>query len=135
MNEFRQKRDFNKKIFSPISVAVALIIAIILIISTFKIYIKSRNVQTKNDKMAQELADVEKRKAALEAEAAKISTESGLEEEIRDKFSVKKPGEEVLTIMEKRPEGDKINSGENQGFFGNLPRFLRGIWEFVKNIF
>lgn len=71
---------------------------------------------------------MEKRKAALEAEAVKISTESGLEEEIRGKFSVKKPGEEVLTIMDKSPGDDKINLGADKGFFGK-------IWEFVKNIF
>ena len=82
----------------------------------------------KNEKMAQEIADMERKKAVLESEAAKIGTESGLEEEIRDKFSVKKPGEEVLTIMDKRPGDDKINSGEDKGFFGK-------IWEFVKNIF
>lgn len=128
MNEFRQKRDFNKKFFSPISLAVISIIAIILLISTFKIYIKSRNVSQKNEKMAQEIADLEKRKAELEAETAKIGTESGLEEEIREKFSVKKPGEEVLTIMDKKPEGDKINGSEGRGFFGK-------IWEFVKSVF
>ena len=82
----------------------------------------------KNEKMEQELADMERKKAVLESEAAKIGTESGLEEEIREKFSVKKPGEEVLTIMDKSPGDDKINSGEDKGFFGK-------IWEFVKNIF
>lgn len=128
MNEFRQKRDLNKKIFSPVSLAVLSIIAIILLISTFKIYVKSRNVIQKNERMAQEIADLEKRKAELEAEAAKIGTESGLEEEIREKFSVKKPGEEVLTIMDKKPEDDKISEGEGRGFF-------RKILEFVKNIF
>ena len=110
MNEFRQKRDFNRKFFSPFSLAVVSIIAVVLIISTFKIYMKSRSVSQKNEKMAQEIADAEKRKTVLGEEIAKIGTESGLEEEISDKFSVKKPGEEVLTIMDKRPEDDKINS-------------------------
>lgn len=128
MKEFKQKRDFNKKFFSPASFAVVSIIAIILIISTFKIYVKSRNAQLKNERATQELADVEKRRAELEAEMAKLGTDSGLEEEIRDKFNVKKPGEEILAIVDKSPENDKINSDEGRGFFSK-------IWEFVKSVF
>lgn len=128
MREFRQKKDFNKKLFSPVSLVILSIIAVIILISTFKIYIKGRNVQLKNERMAQEIADLEKRKAVLEEETAKIGTENGLEEEIREKFSVKKPGEEVITIMDKKPEDGKINAGEGRGFFAK-------IWWFIKGVF
>jgi cell division protein FtsB len=128
MKEFQHKRDFNKKLYSPISLVILFIVAVLLIISTFKIYAKSRNTRLKSEKTKAEVIELEKRRAELEAEIAKTSTESGLEEELRGKFNIKKPGEEVLTIMDKRPEDDKINAGEDNGFFGK-------IWNFIKNIF
>ena len=128
MKEFQRKRDFDKKLYSPISLVVLSIIAVLLIISTFKIYAKSRNARLKNEKTKAEVVELEKRRTEMEVEIAKTSTESGLEEELREKFNIKKPGEEVLTIMDKRPEDDKIDSGRERGFFN-------GIWEFLKNIF
>lgn len=136
MKEFQDKKRIRKIIFSRFSLAVLLIILIILSISTAKVYLKSRKASLKNDQTIAQIEELEKKKKELEDRIAKLRTGSGLEEEIREKFNVAKPEEKLLTIIDKTPENDKINNEESEKeFFSNLPRFLRGIWDWIKNIF
>lgn len=128
MKEFQEKRKFRKIIFSRFSLIVLLIILVILSISTVKVYIKSQKAVLKNKETIEKIEELESKKMELEEKIAKLNTESGLEEELREKFGVKKPGEEVLAIIDKTPESDKMNSREEkQGFFSK-------IWGWIKNL-
>jgi cell division protein FtsB len=130
------KQEIKKSLFSNFLLVAVLIIAIILIISTIKVYFKSRKAVLKNDGVKTEITELETRKKELEKDVVRLRTESGIEEEIRKKFNVAKPGEEVLVFVDKNTESGKINSGkEKSGFFLNLPDFFGGIWSFIKNIF
>lgn len=128
MREFQEKRKLRKIIFSKKILVLLLFILIFLVYSTAKIYFKSREALSKNEKIENELAQLNQRKSELEKENSRLETESGVEEEIREKFDVLKPGEKVVVIVDKVPENDKINSGEETRFFGK-------IWSFIKNIF
>lgn len=129
MKEFQDKKRIRKIIFSRFSLAILLVILIILSVSTVKVYLKSRKASLKNDQTIAQIEELEKKKKELEDRIAKLQTEGGLEEEIREKFNVQKPGEEVLNIVDKSPENDKINNEESQkGFFSK-------IWDWIKNIF
>lgn len=129
MKEFQDKKRIRKIIFSRFSLAILLIILIILSVSTLKVYLKSRKASLKNDQTIAQIEELEKKKKELEDRLAKLQIGSGLEEEIREKFNVKKPGEEVLNIIDKSPENDKINNEESEkGFFSK-------IWDWIKNLF
>jgi len=129
MKEFQDKKRIRKIIFSRFSLAVLLIILIILSVSTAKVYLKSQKASLRNDQTIAQIKELEKKKKELEDRIAKMQTGSGLDEEIREKFNVQKPGEEVLNIVDKSPENDKIDSAEeNHGFFSK-------IWDLIKNIF
>lgn len=129
MKEFQEKRKFRKIIFSRFSLIVLLIILVILSISAIKVHTKSQKAVLKNQEIIQKIEELESKKRELEEKIAKLQTGSGLEEEVREKFGVKKPGEEVLTIIDKTPENDKINSEEeNRGFFDK-------IWGWIKDVF
>lgn len=129
MKEFQEKRKFRKIIFSRFSLIVLLIILVILSISVAKVYTKSRKAALKNQEITQKIEELESKKRELEERITKLETGSGLEEEVREKFGVKKPGEEVLTIIDKTPESDKMNNEESgNGFFGK-------IWGWIKNLF
>jgi len=135
MREFQEKRKLRKIIFSKITLILLLFVLLFLVFSTIKVYLKSREALYKNKKIKEELTQLNQRKSEKEKEIGRLETESGIEEEIREKFDVLKPGEKVVVIVEKKQEDDKINQEGEAGFFGNLPRFLREIWNFIKNIF
>lgn len=129
MKEFQEKRKFRKIIFSRFSLIVLLVILVILSISVARVYNKSRKAALKNQEITQKIEELESKKRELDERIAKLETGSGLEEEVREKFGVKKPGEEVLTIIDKTPENDKINNEESdKGFFGK-------IWSWIKDLF
>lgn len=98
--------------------------------SAFQVYIKSRSAVIKNDKVKKDLADLEKRKKELEERIARLETPAGLEEELRKKFNVSKPDENVLVIVEKGEEKGKIEEKEN-----TISVFFSGIWEKIKGVF
>ena len=129
MREFQEKRKFKKIVYSVWLQAILGIIFLALIFLTVKVYKKSRISADKSEEIKEEMAKLEKRNAELAAEAARLESESGREEEIRKRFDVAKPGEKILVIVDKIGEDVKINGAENKGGF-----FSR-IWRWVKNWF
>lgn len=101
---------------------------IILSFSTAKVYSKFKKAYDKNQETIAKIEELEQRKKELEARISALSSEAGREEEIREKFNIKKPGEEVLTIIDKIPENDKINNKNEDGFFS-------GIWNWIAGLF
>jgi cell division protein FtsB len=128
MWEFQEKRNLRKILFSKRVLVLLALVLTFLMYSTGKVYIKSRNAILKNEEIKKEKADLEQRKSELEKEIGRLQSESGIEEEVRKKFNVQKPGEKALVIVEKNNENDKINEGESSAFFIK-------IWKWIKNIF
>ncbi|MBI4692167.1 MAG: septum formation initiator family protein [Candidatus Terrybacteria bacterium] len=128
MREFQEKRKLRKIIFSKTTLVLLLFISFFLVFSTIKIYFKNRNVLSKNEKIKNELAQLNQRKSELEKEISRLGTESGIEEEVREKFDLLKPGEKVVVIVDKNQENDKINLGEETGFFGKILSFIKNIF-------
>lgn len=128
MREFQEKRKLRKIIFSKKILVLLLLILFFLVYSTAKIYFKSREALSKNKEIKNELAQLNQRKSELEKENSRLETESGTEEEIREKFDVLKPGEKVVVIVDKNSGNDKINSGKEAGFFGKILSFIKNIF-------
>lgn len=130
MREFQERRKIRKIFFSIPVIAILLIIAIFLLFSNIKVYKKSKEAIFLSSIVEQELAELEKRKLELESNIAVLQTESGIEEEIRKKFNVQKPGEEVLVIVDKAEDNAQINSKK-----GKITGFFSKIWKAIKSIF
>lgn len=94
-------RGNNKKIVYSGWVAIILIIVIfILIRSTWSVFQKERTTGDNLSGTNEEMAQLENRRDLLVKEIEKLNSERGIEEEIRDKFRVVKPGERMLMIIE-----------------------------------
>ena len=129
MRKFQDRRKFRKFVFSSLSFMVLLIISGFLINATFKVYIKNNNAVGKNSAVKMQIAELEKRKSELEAELKRLQTQSGIEEEIRGKFNMQKPGERVLTIVENESEDVNLNNNqENKSFFSNVWTAITNLW-------
>ena len=129
MKEFQEKRKRKKIIFSVHAIILLSAAIVFLFGSTVKVYKKSREAVFLNNEIKKELAELEIRKSELEAAVARLQTESGIEEEARKKFNVRKPGEKVLVIVDKETETGKLDSNEKlRGFFSR-------IWQSVKSVF
>ncbi|TSC77552.1 MAG: Uncharacterized protein G01um101424_346 [Parcubacteria group bacterium Gr01-1014_24] len=68
------------------------------------------------------VAELEKEKEKLSSDIAKLKTESGVEESIREKFGLAKEGEGLIVVVEdkSKKEAEESQSGGFLSFLKNL---------------
>jgi len=128
MREFQERRVLRKVIFSKFTFIFLTAVLIFLIYSAAKIYLRSRDAREANRLVEQEIESLKAKKTELEASVNRLQTETGAEEEIRNKFPVQKPGEQTVVIVNQENKNNPSANSSPSGFF---PK----IWQFIKNIF
>ena len=128
MREYQERRKVRKIIYSKWGFIFLFIVLIILVFSTSKIYVKSRNAALINEEISAALIELKNRELELESEVKRLQSESGIEREIRKRFNVGKPGEKVVIIVDKDEESNKIRQEKTGGFFLKT-------WRAIKKIF
>jgi len=108
MREFQQRRIFRRLMYSKISIFFLSIIFIFFAFSVAGVYRKSKEASQKNNEVKSELNELKAKKDYLENEINRLNTNIGVEEELRDKFQVAKPGEKVIIIL----DDNKVDTGE-----------------------
>ena len=99
MIDFQQKRQIKNIMYSKVFFVVLLILTVLLGRSTYDIYEKSKLSYDNYNRVKNDYDNLIARKSILESEIKRLKTDNGIEEEIRSKFSVAKPGETVVTII------------------------------------
>ncbi len=129
MREFQERRLLRKIIFSRFILIFLVSTLIFFAYASIKVYLRSRKAAEINELVRREMTDLENKKTAMEALINRLETETGAEEEIRSKFPVKKPGENMVVIVD-----EEVKIGDNSGE-SDSSGVLSKIWQFVKNIF
>jgi cell division protein FtsB len=112
MFDFQQKRQIRKVIYSRVTLFVLFVLVILLGRATYDIYIKNQLSQTDYNSVKKEYDDLTSRQAMLDSEIARLNTQAGIEEEIRGRFSVAKPGEEIITVVDDESTGTPESSSD-----------------------
>ena len=128
MKEFQERLFWRKIFFSKFTLILLTGILILFVYSTAKVYLRSREAAKVNDMVQKEINDLRAKKEELEASVNRLQTAAGAEEEVRDKFVVKKPGEKAVIIVDEGEKQENLPANIPSGFF---PR----IWQFIKNLF
>lgn len=129
MNSFKKKDKteiFAKKVvFSPIFLILFSIILAIFSVSTFRIYLKSRKLH--KERLEKEVMfETEKQKnEELKQKITEIQTPDGFEKNLRENLQVKKPGEEVIMILNPKEYGSKKNENTDK------ENFIAKIWKWM----
>jgi len=100
MVNFQQKKNIRKVIYSRITIFVFIIIVIFLVRAVYDIYQKERMSAKSVASVEENYNSLKARQSMLKSEIERLSTDKGVEEEIRSKFSVAKPGETVVVIID-----------------------------------
>ena len=93
-----------------------------LIVADWRTNKKRAELNLQLGTLQRELQDLEEQRQSLQAQISQVADESYLEEEAREKFNLKKPGEEVVTIL---PAEDEEVKQIETGFWGKM-------WEKLK---
>lgn len=119
MKKFESKKQIKSKIYSKTTLIVLIFLIILLIKGVFTLYLRNKESIVVRDSAQVRLMELENRRNSLNSEIEKLNRDEGVEEEIREKFNVAKPGENVVLIV---PEEIATTTPEKQGFF-------RGLWD------
>ena len=119
--DLQERRKIKKILHSNTALAILAVLFVILSISVIKMYSRNRIASAKYNEVRQQLEDLQARKAQLESDIARFKSGEGMDEEIRKKFNVAKPGEHILVIVDKNKENDKMdNVAGGGGFFSRI---------------
>ena len=129
-SRFRRSPRSYQTIFSSI-LLVVLTIGIIgfLIFTNWNINQRRTELNLRIEALKKEIQTLEKKNQKLRAEISQSLTEGSLEKEAREKFNLKKPGEEVVTILPPEEAEGKLTKEKSlwqrildpiRNFFGDL---------------
>ncbi len=82
---------------------MAVILALLVILgglSVVRAFAKEREAAKLRNQYRKELSDMESRETELNRQIENLSTDRGLEEEIRERYRVAKPGEELVVVVD-----------------------------------
>lgn len=84
--------------------------------------VKMETVKDNRNLAEEKFIELEKKKIELSSQIARLNTEEGKEENIREKFGLAKEGEQLIVVVEdKNPQKEpKDESGGFWGFFKNM---------------
>jgi cell division protein FtsB len=126
MNEFEQKRKIRKILLSPLVLIPLAVILIFVVRGTWAIYLKDLGSSAELNLAEERLARLRDREANISGMIDKLSTESGVESEIRDRFQMAKDGEQEIVILD-------AQKTPSVGATPSKPNFLQKIWNFFTN--
>lgn len=105
MIDFYQKRKLRAVINSPYTQGVILFVALWVGWSAYVRYDIAMEMVERREVAEQEAAALEARKEALEEQVQYLSSDRGIEAEMRRQFDVALPGEQVVVIVEEENDG------------------------------
>lgn len=112
MEDFRSKQKIRKRLYSRTTFFTLLLITVLLLKGVWGAWDKHRESRANLKNVEVELVEARNRESELATRIEKLETQEGVEKEIRERFSVTKPGEEIVLIVEEDLSGGGHQEGE-----------------------
>jgi len=108
MFDFYQKRKLRSVINSPFTQGLILLLVIWVGWSAYVRYDIAMEMQDRREVAEQQATALQARKDTLEEKVQYLSSERGMEAEMRRQFDVALPGEQVVVIVDRNDEEPEI---------------------------
>jgi cell division protein FtsB len=122
MRKFESQKQIKSRIYSRTTLVVLLVLIILIAKGVFTLYLRNSESVTARENAEMKVKDLRDRKQLLSSEIEKLNQDDGVDQEIREKFNVIKPGENVVLIV---PDEIATTTEANPGIF---TRFWHWIW-------
>lgn len=125
MKEFQQKRRWRRFISSNIALVFLAAVVVWLLVQTVGVWRQQEAVRQEVKRLEEQTHKIRAERDQLQAQLSEIKDSEVFEYEARSRFNIKKPGEEVLIIVEDELQNRKADQGAGKGFFYKLFGFLK----------
>lgn len=92
-------RGWKRVLYSYPALIVLVVIVLFLARSTFRVYLGWQRARTNRNEAQARYTEEVTRQSQLEANVAKLKTQAGWEDELRSDYTLAKPGEGVIIIV------------------------------------
>ena len=123
MSEFKKKNQYPF-LHSPLVLIVLFCLLLIFSYNVMKLIEKERETSRNKIMVLNKIDELKAREASLNSDIDKLKTDKGIEDTIRSKFQVAKPGEKVVAIVDEEEKKPTIPEKEDHSF-----------WSWVKGMF
>jgi cell division protein FtsB len=125
MLEFQEKRKFKRILYSKFTLVILIIIIGWILNAVWKVYIKQDLTKNNLVKTARDLEGLRTREKMLSSEIERLKTDGGVEEEIREKYGLVKPGEEILVVIDKEADINLSSTSTGISFWQKILDWLK----------
>jgi len=101
MLEFQEKRKFRKLVYCRTTLIILIVLIVLLLNGVWKVYKKQAIAKENLAKTATVYDGLRAQEEKLLGEIERLETVVGKEEEIRAKYGLVKPNEEVIVVVDK----------------------------------
>lgn len=115
----KKKRQSKPSLISAVFLGVLVLVVIgFLVVSNLRINQRRSVLTSQLEDLRQQLQVLQERKAYLEGKISESAHQDFLEKEGRERFNLKKPGEEVVTILPPEEKGEETE--KEKGFWEKI---------------
>ncbi|MHB1118319.1 MAG: hypothetical protein ACYCZ7_02245 [Minisyncoccota bacterium] len=127
MLPFQERKKFRKILYSKTSIFVLFVALILASHGAWRVYQKAEIARTERDESVRVLTEIEERTKELETSLAGLKSDQGIENEVRQKYAVARPGEEVVVVVdENSKKGKNGDEAPQESFWQRLVSFFVG---------
>lgn len=120
MDYLKKRQKSRKRLYSKVTIVGLVLVLLFLVSPTWKIIQKSRESKANLEHAREELAELETRRTSLARDVAYLNTDSGQDQEIRNKFGVAKDGETMVVIVRNEDQHEAKEAVPTAGFFSRI---------------
>lgn len=120
MIDFQRKKQFKKIAYSKISFIILFLLVLLMGRATYDIYQKYQLSYDNYTGVKKNYDSLKTRQDMLDSEINRLKTDTGVEEEIRSRFNVAKPGETVVTIINGSSSTSTKQDDSKRGFWASF---------------
>ncbi len=106
---------------SVFTILLLIVFCFVLLLSCIKLFKKYRHAVEVKNQYAREYEKLVHKQSELQESIDRLSSPSGIEYEVRERYRVVKPGEELILVIDNK---QPILPTEQAGFFNNLLNIL-----------
>ncbi len=128
MIPFQERQKFRKIMYSKVSLVVLFVVLIAVGKGSWDIHQKSVIAETERGITERSLLDLESRTRELEVSLTRLKSDQGIEAEIRQKYMVARPGEDVVVVVDDTTKKGKIGDAPNPKSILEQILSLVGAW-------
>lgn len=125
MLEFQEKRKIKRLVYSKITLVILLILIALMLKMVWEVYQKESLTRNNLEKTTNSLDSLQGRERLLSSGIDKLQTDSGIEQEIREKYGLVKPGEEVIIVVDSDDNTSLLPLSSETGFWQKVKDWLK----------